>query len=72
MLERVAIDPDLCIGSGECVRLAPEAFVLDEDLGVSLPLPPADRLDEERLAGIVGACPTAAIAVRRTGAGGEA
>jgi len=38
----VTVDPDLCIGSGDCVRLVPRAFQIDEASGVSVTLPGAD------------------------------
>jgi len=60
---RVTIDPDLCIGSGECVRVAPTAFRIDEARGVSTPLPGADTLDAETLAEVAFNCPTRAITV---------
>lgn len=63
MTARVAIDPDLCIGSSECIRLIPDAFELDEDAGVSHPLPPAARTDPVRLLRAAAACPTGAITV---------
>ena len=37
----VSVDPELCIGSAECVRLLPAAFQIDESRGVSAPLPAA-------------------------------
>ena len=66
---RITIDPDLCIGSGECVRLQPEAFRLDERAGVTEALPAADELSplERRL--VVESCPMGAIALRTTGPG---
>lgn len=63
MAPRVIIDPDLCIGSAECNRLVPEAFRLDDDLGVSVPLPGADSVDRERLDTAESACPTGAITI---------
>jgi ferredoxin len=63
MPARVIIDPDLCIGSAECNRLAPEAFRLDEDLGVSVPLPGARLVDRERLYDAEAGCPTRAITI---------
>jgi len=59
----VIIDPDLCIGSGECSRLVPEAFELDEEAGVSHPLPAAMRTDPDRLRAVAAACPTGAISL---------
>ena len=60
---RVIIDPDLCIGSAECNRLVPEAFLLDEELGISVTLPGADRADWDRLYAAEVGCPTGAIAI---------
>lgn len=60
---RVTIDPDLCIGSSECVRLVPEAFELDEEAGVSRPLPAAVWTDPDRLRTAAATCPTGAISV---------
>jgi ferredoxin len=70
MAARVIIDPDLCIGSAECNRLAPEAFRLDEDLGISVPLPGADRADLDRLYAAESGCPTGAITIAAPEDGG--
>ena len=59
----VSIDPDYCIGSGDCVRLLPEAFELREDLGVSVPLPGAADAPLELLVQAARNCPTQAIRV---------
>lgn len=58
---KVTIDPDLCIGSGECVRVAPIAFRIDESRGVSVPLDAAASLDATLIGEIVFGCPTRAI-----------
>ena len=42
----VSVDPDLCIGSSECNRIAAAAFRLDEDSGVSVVL--ARRSDDRQ------------------------
>lgn len=58
----VVIDPDLCIGSGDCVRVVPSAFRLDDVLGVSSYIGDASASP----AGVVAAangCPTQAIRV---------
>jgi ferredoxin len=60
---RVTIDPDLCIGSGDCVRLLPGAFQLDKHRGVSTPLPGAATADADLLAEAEFNCPTHAIQV---------
>ena len=57
---RLIIDPDLCIGYGECVAEDPDAVALDEH-GCARPL--ADRLSADRAQRICAACPTGAISV---------
>lgn len=63
MASRVVIDPELCIGSGECVRLIPTAFKLDNDLGVSVPLPSARDVPRDLLDDAESGCPTGAITI---------
>lgn len=60
---RVTIDPDRCIGSGDCVRLEPAAFRIDDDLGVAVPLDGASEVGTEGLVLAARNCPTNAIAV---------
>jgi ferredoxin len=60
---RVTIDPSLCIGSGDCVRLLPNAFRIDERRGVSTPLPGVAAADPELLAEAAFNCPTRAIQI---------
>ena len=57
------MDPELCIGSGDCVRLLPGAFRLDEAQGVSVPLGGAPSADLGLLLRARSNCPTHAIAV---------
>ena len=60
----VSIDPEYCIGSGDCVRLLPDAFELREELGVSVPLPAAAaETDIDLLERAARNCPTQAIRV---------
>lgn len=63
MVTSVSIDPDLCIGSGDCVRLLPSAFELREDLGVSVPRPEAAEADVDVLVRAAVNCPSQAIRV---------
>ena len=63
MSSRVTVDPELCIGTAECVRLLPEAFRIDEARGVSEPTRAASVADPARLAEAVRSCPTGAIAL---------
>jgi ferredoxin len=59
----VTVDPDLCIGSGDCVRLAPHAFAIDEGSGVSVPQAGAAGADRDLLLEAAMGCPTQAIRV---------
>lgn len=59
----VAVDADLCIGSGDCERLVPRAFRLDEDLGVAVALATAATADLTALVRAAQGCPTQAIRV---------
>lgn len=65
MSTTVRVDPELCIGTGDCVRLAPGAFRIDEVRGVSTPLPGAADTDPELLEEAAFNCPTRAITVTR-------
>jgi ferredoxin len=60
---QVHVDPDLCIGSGDCVNLVPTAFRLDEGQGVSVALDGARDIDPARLVTAARGCPTQAIRV---------
>jgi len=60
---RVRVDPDLCIGTGDCVRLAPDAFRIDEARGVSVPQPGAGTAERALLEEAAFNCPTRAITV---------
>lgn len=66
MLE-LRVDADLCIGSGDCVRLVPAAFWIDEDQGVAVPLAGAGTTDIEMLVRAAHGCPTQAIRVVQDG-----
>lgn len=69
MTVEVAVDPELCIGSGDCTRVAPAAFQLDEVRGVSVPLPAGvAATDVAVLLQAARGCPTQAIRVARDGA----
>ena len=61
---RVRIDRTLCVGFGDCVTEAPEAFVLDES-GVAVFVNP-DDVERERLLRACDACPVDAITVWNT------
>ena len=58
---RVRIDRTLCVGFGDCITEAPEAFVLD-DSGTAVFVTP-DAVERERLLRACDACPVDAITV---------
>jgi ferredoxin len=58
----VAIDREVCMGSGNCLYEAPGVFDLDGD-GIALVLDAADSPEENILAA-ARKCPTHAITVR--------
>ena len=61
----VAIDWDLCMGSGNCLFWAPKTFDLSED-GHAVVLDPA-ATDEDRLRVAAEGCPVGAITLSRGG-----
>lgn len=63
----VTVDPELCIGSGDCVTRAPAAFLLDDAAGVSVPLPGAAVADRDLVLRAAMGCPTQAIRVVEDG-----
>ena len=63
-MKRVTVDPELCIGSSECVRVLPAAFRLDPARGVSVPTEGAAAADPRLLAAAARNCPMQAISVR--------
>ena len=58
---RVRIDRTLCVGFGDCITEAPEAFVLDES-GTAMFTKP-EEVERERLLRACDACPVDAITV---------
>ena len=62
---RVRVDPDLCIGTGDCARLAPQAFRIDATKNVSVPQPGAETTAREVLEEAAFNCPTRAITIGR-------
>jgi len=61
MSMRVSVDPELCIGSAECVRIALGAFRIDKARGVSEPTDLAETADQVDLEEAARSCPTQAI-----------
>lgn len=62
-MTRVIVDPELCVGTADCVRLAPQAFEIDEDRGVSVPQSGAATTDLDILKEAAFNCPTRAIII---------
>jgi ferredoxin len=60
---RVRVDPDLCMGTGDCWRLAPDAFMEDRARGVSVARPGAANVERALLEEAAFNCPTRAITV---------
>jgi ferredoxin len=58
---RIRIDRGLCVGFGDCLELAPEAFELDAE-NVAIFLRP-ERVERERLLAACDACPVDALTV---------
>jgi ferredoxin len=67
---RVTVDQNLCIGSGNCVRIADDLFTQDDEDALVVLLvehPAEDRQAAARQA--VATCPTGAITVADDDAG---
>jgi ferredoxin len=62
---RVRIDRSLCVGFGDCVGIAPEAFALDDE-NIAVLVDP-DRVDRARFIEACDACPVDAITVWEDG-----
>lgn len=58
---RIRIDRTLCVGFGECVEAAPEAFRLDGQDVVEFAAP--ENAGREELLGACRACPVDALSV---------
>lgn len=63
MAVEVSVDPELCIGSMDCVRLVPAAFQIDESQGVAVPQDGVATTDVSLLVRAAMGCPTQAIRV---------
>lgn len=63
MAPRVSVNSNLCIGSGDCAQLAPEAFEIDEAQQVAVVRAGAATASTELLVRAARSCPTQAIEV---------
>ena len=59
---KVAVDPDKCIGSANCVAIAPEVLDLGDD-GKAYVKPDADLKDVVSILDAAKSCPVEAITV---------
>jgi ferredoxin len=59
----VVIERNLCIGSRNCVKLAPEVFVLDDE-GIVTFRPDVPDIGRDRLVEACGICPVDALIAR--------
>ena len=57
----VVVDPDVCVGTGDCARLAPDAFRVRDDLLIAEVLAGAARTAPQLLRDAAEACPMQAI-----------
>lgn len=61
MTARVTIDETRCVGSGDCARIAPDAFEVDDDEGLARVQAGAAHVDRATLERAARECPTGAI-----------
>ena len=59
----VTVDRDACVGTGDCARLAPDAFRVRDDLLIAEVLEGATRTDGRLLRDAAEACPMQAISL---------
>ncbi len=65
MTTTIAVDRDVCIGSGSCVLYTPATFTQDAEAKAVVMDPQGDDLDTVRIA--IDACPTRALALIEEG-----
>ena len=63
---KVTIDADLCVGSGDCARVAPNAFEVDESSGLAVVQDGVAQTPSQDLEDAAYQCPTGAITLRPT------
>lgn len=56
----IRIDRHLCVGFGDCVEVAPDAFELDDE-GIAIVRTTADQVGRERLIEACRSCPVDAL-----------
>ena len=63
----VEIDRTLCIGSGNCVNVAPEVFEIDDENLVRFASDDAEDIDRDRLVEACNLCPVDALIATEDG-----
>lgn len=63
---KVTIDADLCVGSGDCARVAPRAFEVDDSSGLAIVQDGVAQTATEDLENAAYQCPTGAITLHPT------
>lgn len=61
----ITVDEERCVGSGDCVRIAPRAFHIGDE-GHAVVLPTWAEEDSSALEAAIYECPTGAITRRAT------
>jgi ferredoxin len=67
MAREVSVDPDLCIGSGDCVARVLGGFLIDDGAGVSVPTSAVETASMDVVLAAAMGCPTQAIRVVEDG-----
>ena len=62
-MPKVVIDPDICVGTGECVRIAPNAFSMSPSADRAHPSDEASAEARDLLEKAAYFCPTGAITI---------
>ncbi len=62
---RITIDEDLCVGSGDCARIAPDAFEVNEEAGLAVVRSGTSDLPLALLEDAAYQCPTGAITIEQ-------
>ena len=59
---QLAIDADVCIGSGQCEMIEPETFIVDDETVIARFIGPPE-LPQSRAELVAGRCPSGAISI---------
>ncbi len=62
----ITVDPEVCMGSGNCQFWAPNVFDLDDETGIAVVIDPEGDPEDKVVLAARG-CPTSAITVTHDG-----